>query len=58
MPTSLKALAVSTTSSLVAVVMVTVTAGPQIVLSIMWAYWAALAVTTVALVVADRRQRA
>jgi hypothetical protein len=38
--------------------MVTVIAGPQIVLSIMWAYWAALAVTTVALVVADRRQRA
>lgn len=56
-PTSLKALAVSTTSSLAAVVMATITAGPQATLWVMWACWAALAVITVALSVADRRQR-
>jgi hypothetical protein len=53
--TSLKALIVSTLSSLVAAIAVTIGVGTYWWL---WAAWAVLAAGTVALVVDDRRQRA
>lgn len=58
MSASSRALAVSTSSSLVAVSAVTVSHGPQAVVWVMWACWAALAVATVAILAGERRDRA
>ncbi|WP_158101822.1 hypothetical protein [Streptomyces swartbergensis] len=55
MRTSVKALIVSTLSSLVAAIAITIGVGTYWWL---WAIWAALAAGTVALVVDGRRQRA
>ncbi|MET9909656.1 hypothetical protein ABZZ74_23125 [Streptomyces sp. NPDC006476] len=56
MQTPAKALAIATPVSLPAVIAATVAAGPRLVLWVMWACWVVLAVTTAAVLAADRRQ--
>ncbi|AXE88959.1 hypothetical protein [Streptomyces sp. Go-475] len=58
MPRSLKALSVSTLSSLVAVVACTIAVGLRPVVWAMWGSWIVITVTTVTLLISDRRQRA
>ncbi|MFE2042361.1 hypothetical protein ACFXAZ_15800 [Streptomyces sp. NPDC059477] len=56
---AVKALTIATPMSLLALTATTVAAGMQpTVIPVLWAVWAMLAVTTLAVAVADRRQRA
>ncbi|MFE6757006.1 hypothetical protein ACFVDQ_25915 [Streptomyces sp. NPDC057684] len=56
MQTPVKALTIATTASLAALVAATVAAGSQVTVWVPWACCAALAVTTAAVLVADRRK--
>ncbi|MFJ4434619.1 hypothetical protein [Streptomyces sp. NPDC088923] len=56
MTTPLKALAISTTASLVAVAAVTISGASAPWLAGLWTAWALLAAITIALIVAERRR--